>query len=363
MHIGVFGGSFNPVHRQHLQIALNVLKQTEIDEIWLVPVFSPVHKPGDELAGYEFRRLLLDEAIKEQGDVRIKISDAERDIAGPSYTINTVNYFLKTFPHNKFSLIIGGDSLCDLPDWRRIDELVKLCDFIVAARPGFSKTGSVADARLQWVDITPSSVSASEIRKKLAQGISHIAELYSGEYFIILLNNLYNCLNPAYARVVELINSKLSGLPDGLAVHTKGVARLAVELSCKYGARHRDALMAGLAHDLFRASPADEIFRFAAFCSRPLIDIQKQLPMLAHGPAAAGFLLANDVELPDEVIQAIYDHTFADMNSPFFTRLLAAADTLEPSRNFPGLASVLSDSQSFDALYSKVLQIKAERNK
>lgn len=359
MRIGILGGSFNPVHTQHLRMAEAAITAQKLDKIWFIPVFKPVHKSDVSLLDYPHRLELLQIALA--GKPSLQICEIEKELGGPSYTIKTVEALQQRFPAAKFYLLIGGDSLNDLPSWYEIHRLIGRCEFVVISRPGFSSTSPLPDARLNWANCPPSSLSATEIRARLNNADFTETGLDRGVFARILRMNYYQCLDAVTEAALELINPRLAMLPDGLREHIEGVARLAISYALDNGVEPRQAMIAGLAHDLFRIAADDEILRLAAIARGSLKDLEKRLPMLAHGAAAAGFLMQSGIALPDSLIAAICDHTFPEADSPLLTQILVVADTLEPSRGIAQRDRLRNADLTLDLLFKEVLQIKAQR--
>lgn len=135
MKIGLYFGSFNPIHLGHLIIASYIADNTDLKEIWFV--LSPRNplKESSELLN-EYQRLhLLRTAIED--DVRFKVCSIEFSLPKPSYTINTLTYLAEKYPQHEFSIILGSDSYRNLPNWKNADILMHRCNFIVYERPYF----------------------------------------------------------------------------------------------------------------------------------------------------------------------------------------------------------------------------------
>lgn len=356
MRIGILGGSFNPVHCQHIQMALVAREQFKLDEVWFVPVFQPVHKPEEMLLHYEARRELLFAAIKDCSG--LTICDIERELGGASYTVRTVEVLQKRFPDNTFWLIIGGDSLKELHGWREIERLAEMVEFIVIARPGYHRSSSVAAARLHWADCEMSPVSASEIRRRIQQHDFAGIQLKPATLSCILYNDYYDSLGEPYRRWFEVISERLRKLPKGLFEHIMTVAILAVQYGQEAGLDPRLAFLAGLSHDLFRAANNEEIFAFAEFCGTPLSDLERQTPMLAHGAAAAGFLRKRIPKISSDIVDAVRWHTFPADDALLLTKVLVMADTLEPSRGMEERLALLRANLPVKVRYRRVLELK-----
>jgi nicotinate-nucleotide adenylyltransferase len=158
MRIGLFGGTFNPVHLGHLRAVVEVRQGFELDEIYLIPAALPPHKVPVELASAADRLEMLNLAIG--ADSGVKVSDVELNRSGPSYTIDTVLHFKQTLPaENRLHLIIGLDAFLEIDTWKSFSELLMQVSLIVINRP---KSGSPVNG-VPWKimdDYISSSVSA-----------------------------------------------------------------------------------------------------------------------------------------------------------------------------------------------------------
>jgi len=144
MRIGLFGGTFNPVHIGHLRAALEVKEGFELDEVILIPAALPPHKIPGEVAEAADRLQMLNLALEESS--HFQLSDVELKRAGPSYTIDTVEHFKQTLPdQSRIYLIMGMDAFLEIDTWKSYDELLVQIPFIVINRPksgcGFNDCG------------------------------------------------------------------------------------------------------------------------------------------------------------------------------------------------------------------------------
>lgn len=135
--IGIFGGSFDPVHLGHLIMAQDAEEAFELDLILFVPAMQPPHKLARDLVTPDQRIDMLRLALGERRNW--EVSDAEVRRGGVSYTIDTVRHFAAVYPEAELFFIIGGDSLPELPTWKSIDTLLDACRMITMARPGFDR--------------------------------------------------------------------------------------------------------------------------------------------------------------------------------------------------------------------------------
>ncbi len=138
MHIGLFFGSFNPIHIGHMALANYMAEFTDMDQVWFV--ISP-HNPLKQkasLLNQNQRLYMVNVAIED--DERFKSSTIEFDLPQPSYTINTLVHLKEKYPKHKFSLIIGQDNLENFHKWKNYEEILKNYKLYIYPRPGSAKT-------------------------------------------------------------------------------------------------------------------------------------------------------------------------------------------------------------------------------
>jgi nicotinate-nucleotide adenylyltransferase len=169
MKIGLFFGSFNPIHHGHLMVASYIANHTDLQQIWLVVSPLNPHKTQSSLLN-EYDRLHLAQLAIENDD-QIKVSDIEFKLPKPSYTIDTLTYLEEKYPQHQFYVIMGGDSFQNLPKWKNFETLVKNYQFIVYRRPGFDVTENYG-AKMQYLEAPMLELSATLIRNNCKEGIT-----------------------------------------------------------------------------------------------------------------------------------------------------------------------------------------------
>jgi nicotinate-nucleotide adenylyltransferase len=164
MKVGIYGGTFDPIHHGHLILGRQACEELAFDQLIFVPAaVSPFKSPA--FASSEMRLAMLRAAIEGQGDFLADACELERP--PPSYSIDTVLQIRERDPKAELFWLIGADNVYDLPKWRRFNELERLVKFVILDRGRARKTPQVYPVVQRNIDI-----SATEIRKRVASGRS-----------------------------------------------------------------------------------------------------------------------------------------------------------------------------------------------
>lgn len=178
MKIGIYGGSFNPIHFGHTGLAQWVVRNTDLDEVWLMISPNNPLKDVSILADEQVRLQEAKEAIRRLGDAAkgIVVSDYEFTLPRPTYTANTLRELKKQYPRHEFTLIIGEDNLEIFPKWREYTYLLENFRILVYPRKGSSKSAEqmiqeleathIKDLQL-LADAPYFEISSTELRKNL----------------------------------------------------------------------------------------------------------------------------------------------------------------------------------------------------
>lgn len=180
MRVGVFGGTFDPPHLGHLILAELARDQGRLDEVWFVPAPRPPQKDSQTITRFEVRVEMLSLALA--GNAAFRIDEVEKERAGPSYTIDTLEELHRRHPGHEFALIIGGDALIDLPGWRNPRRIVELAQLLVMSRPGVDAIGEEelrnrlggdgARLRVEMIEAPQISIASRDLRRRVSQGRS-----------------------------------------------------------------------------------------------------------------------------------------------------------------------------------------------
>jgi nicotinate-nucleotide adenylyltransferase len=172
MRLGLYGGTFDPIHLGHLILAEACREACRLDRVWFVVAGSPPHKPGGRTEAahrLEMARLAV------AGNLSFEVSEIETRRPGPHYSVETLEAVARERPGDELFFLIGADSLVDLPYWREPDQILRLASLVVANRPGFEPPAFdvPADARgIHRVAIPPIGIASHEVRRLRLEGRS-----------------------------------------------------------------------------------------------------------------------------------------------------------------------------------------------
>ena len=181
MRIGIFGGSFDPIHQGHLILAEQCLEQANLDEVWFIPSATAPHKKEGATASDRQRLEMIEFAIA--GHQSFLVSDVELKRGGTSYTVDTLSHISEAQPEDDFFLLIGGDSLADFDSWRNPDKICRLAIPLVVGRTGskpvdlgklapYVDEAQLAEIKRYAFESRLIQISSTEIRARVGAGRS-----------------------------------------------------------------------------------------------------------------------------------------------------------------------------------------------
>lgn len=171
MRIGLFFGSYNPVHMGHLIIANHMVTHTSLDEIWFVVSPQNPFKERPTLLNEYDRLHLVELAVQE--DDRFRASNIEFSLPKPSYTIDTLAYLAEKYPNHQFALLMGSDNLHNFKKWKNYEAILKHYTIYIYTRPGYTESDLHGHRQVTILDDVPLlHISATFIRDQVKQGYS-----------------------------------------------------------------------------------------------------------------------------------------------------------------------------------------------
>ena len=189
MKIGLFGGSFNPIHNAHVALARTICEQARLDEVWfLVSPHNPLKQSSDLLD--EQQRLKMVE-LALQDEPKLKASDYEFHLPRPSYTWNTLQNLKADFPQHTFYIIIGGDNWIAFPQWRNHDDILREYNIIIYPREDSDINAADLPDNVTLVNTPKINITSTMLRNMIGNGrkIRTFIDARVDDY--ITENNLY----------------------------------------------------------------------------------------------------------------------------------------------------------------------------
>lgn len=340
MRIGIFGGSYDPVHLGHIWTARSVCRELGLDKLLMVVASDPPHKPNNDRLPGSVRYRMLDSAL--QNEERIFASDIELKRSGKSYTVDTVELLRNSCRGAELFLIVGGDMLENFPHWREPERILSMCTLVAVTRPDEARDmRAIADriesdlhGRVLLSSFTGPQISSTEVRRRMSEALPV-------DTMVALPTELYMYENALYMpRELRAVRLKLSErIKRKRLDHTMLTACEAVKLAFRYGADTKKARLAAMLHDCVKLPNKDLI----AFCDEnhyDISDFERKNPYLIH--ARLGAVIAEeDYGVTDpEVLEAIRNHTLGKVGMSLLDKVIYVADKIEPSRDYEGLNEI-----------------------
>ena len=346
--VGIMGGSFNPIHARHIEMAVCARREFGLERIIFLPTGNPPHKRvglEDAEDRFEMTRLAV------YGQQGFTASRMEIDREGIIYTVDTLAKLQKQMPDTAFDYIIGEDTLVDLPNWRKADKVFTMCRFLVCCRTSdeirnhpFVDELQKRGATFAFLTLPPSDVSSTLVRSKLAEGLD-VPELPPQVEEYIRLMGLYG-KTPSPAGAKQFYPALRSALSDKRLVHSLLVSHTARKLARIHGVNEDRAALAALLHDCAKCLPLAAMQHIARE-NRLLLDKETlQSGNLLHGPVGA-VIAEKEYGVSDPIIlSAIRGHTTGKVGMLPLEMIVFLSDKIEPSRRtYPVLEEVRALAQ------------------
>lgn len=355
--IGVLGGTFDPIHNAHLAMARAALDAAQLDLVLFVVAARPPHKRNDTVASPEARFAMVEAAVADEP--RFEADDIELHRDGPSYTGDTLRDLSARDPDAELFLLIGRDSLLDLPSWKDPDAILSRAHLLVAPRPADGRAiPESLEGHYDFLPFQETDVSSTEVRRRAAIGESISDCVPQAVESMIREKGIYastpNFPSPRAGEFVALLRERL---PEKTYHHCISVTRTMLSFVDAAGVTEEQAVTAGLLHDLCKAMKPDELAERATEFG---ITENLDNPNLLHGPVAAEEA-ARELGIDDEdVLDAIRFHTTGRAEWSRVGMALFIADFCEPRRTHEGAAEAreMLERKGFEATLRFVVEKK-----
>jgi nicotinate-nucleotide adenylyltransferase len=338
MRIGIFGGTFNPIHEGHVRLAGRCTELLEIDELLVIPTFLPPHKASDDMASGEHRLAMCRMALEHLPKTRV--CDMEIRRGGKSFTAQTLCEIKSANPRAELILIMGSDMFFTVESWFCADVVFRLARIAAAARccDDIEKMRIHLDrlvqkgVRADIVEIEPYVVSSGEIRSgEKTESLPARVSSY------IAQNALYGCeesLDPDLGVLTDRLSALMS--PKRLE-HSLQVASQAVRLARRWGADGRHAYMAGLLHDICKEMGQSDLLNMLDGSDIISDKIFAGLPDVWHAHAAALFIQKELCIYHADIVNAVRYHSTGRAGMSLLEKIIYIADLISEERRFAGI--------------------------
>ena len=307
----ILGGSFDPIHKGHILILKEAMKELKIDEGWLMPAKNPRWKKGYTSINYRLK--LLSKVIKEE--TNIKLCKEEINSKETNYTYKTILKLKEKYPNLDFYFLIGYDQLNLLNDWYEIDKLCKLVTFVVAKRPNYElNQENITKYNCTLLNYSGPDISSSDFKETLDLSLipDYLHELIisTGDYYKRKLREMMN-----YHRYC----------------HSLQVAKVAKDIAIANNYNVNKAFLASLLHDCAKDISKDVELKIM---NDKFKKYMNEKPLVYH--QFVGSVIVKDVfKINDEeIIDAIKWHTTGNENMSTLAKIVYAADKIEPTRGY-----------------------------
>lgn len=343
--IGIYGGTFNPPHRGHMEAAMQAVQMLKLDKLLMIPAAIPPHKALPEGSPSAEQRLELVQ-LAAAGKPNISVSDLELRRAGQSYTVDTVLQLHRAYPQDQLYLIMGTDMLASFHRWYQPEIICRYATLAVLTR----ETEDAAHRMHQQADLIRSTLggqvnllqnavlpmSSTDVRRMLKFQCGE-AMLPQQVYQRIRELGLYGVNERLFALPADALEAQVRLLVDQRRIaHVLGCRDTAVQLAKQYGASTECAERAGLLHDVTKALPLQCQISLCHFYGIDPQRLAMETEQTVH--ALTGAVVAGKVFRESEAVcSAIETHTTGCAFMNTLQKIVYLADYIEPNRNFPGV--------------------------
>lgn len=336
MRIGIFGGTFNPPHKGHKRMALEMMKAASLDRILIIPTYTPPHKAASELASTKDRMKMCELLFSEDC---FTVSDIEIKREGKSYTVDTVSELKRLYPEDELFLIIGSDMLLSFHRWYRYSDILSDVTLCVATREDEISPKALSDYARETLKLeedgyvlsqmTPMECSSTEVREKVKKK-EKLTDVLSDE--VIEHIEKYDLYSEEYPEYKTLLREMLD---DYRYIHSLGVAESARELAEIYGYDTDTAYKAGLLHDIMKNATKDYQLQIMEKGGIILSRAEKNNPKLWHAMAGECYL-RDEMGIDDEeLLGAVRYHTTGKAGMSLLQKIVYIADYISKERSYP----------------------------
>jgi nicotinate-nucleotide adenylyltransferase len=312
MKVGILGGSFDPIHVEHVLLIKEAIKQLHLDSFMVIPT---KHNPWKDsnAATKEQRFDMLGLSLSDLENTSINTIEMDSDSEDKNYTIDTLQTLVKQYPNNQFYYIMGMDQASQFDKWKGAKEISTLVQLVAFKRLGYLENENLTNYHFITLQNIPTSISSSAIRNGDVSFLDPKVLSYISNHGLYLETMLASVMSKKRF------------------IHTKSMAYVAKDIALANGLDAHKAYIAGMFHDIAKEMPEKKARRL----------MEKYFPMYLDKPIAVwhqwlSALIANKKYLLEDsaILQAIRHHTTASVGMTPFDMCIYVADKYDPSREY-----------------------------
>jgi nicotinate-nucleotide adenylyltransferase len=341
----ILGGTFDPIHRGHIDIATAAYENYKYDEVWFLIARKPRWKRG--VTPVAKRLKMLELAICDYPAFSICKEEIDSPLKTENYTYDTMTSLIAKYPDIEFSYLIGADQLDKLNEWKEIDKLASMIKFLCVKRPKFVlNTDNARKYNVEILEIEGPNISSSELR------------LHYNEKLVPSMVNQYIVNHQMYLE--SRIKSYMS--LDRL-LHTISTAKLAKKIAQSNAVDEKRVYIACLLHDIGKEYDKEKA---KAIIKSDYAD-KLSMPEATYHQYISEYLAKKDFKIKDEqILSAIAKHCTADKNMSRIDKIVYAADKIEPTRGYDSsylIEACMKDiDEGYDEVYKANMDYLESRN-
>ena len=315
MKIGIYGGSFNPIHKGHIEIAKYAIDKLGLEKLYFVPAFKSPFKSKIKYVPVEDRINMINLVKPDKTDVSL----FEANRKGVSYTIDTVRHFKQKFPDDDLYLIIGSDNVYKLNKWKNINEIAETVKIVVFKREGEFSKMNIKRYNATLLDNPLYDFASSWFRKGYMNNIDESVMKYIAKNFLYVTDILVN--------MVDAKRHK----------HSIATGSLAAQYAKNLKLDPKKAWFAGTFHDITKGMPKEW---HRNFLKSKGIDEYKLKDYQLHSLSAYYWIRDEYKLMDEEILNSIRVHTSLEDKLSDFDKIIYAADKLADGRKFDGIQKI-----------------------
>ncbi len=315
MKIGIYGGSFNPVHKGHIEIARQAIDQLKLDKLFFVPAYKSPFKSKIKYADAQHRINMID-LVKPEGS---EVSTFEISRKSVSYTIDTIAYFKQKFPNDELFLIIGSDNVSKLNKWKNIDEISTWSKIVVFRRENTINKENIKKYGCLLLKNDLLDFASSWFRKGYMKNVDDKVMQYISANYLYIPEIMVNMLDAKRHK------------------HSVAVGHLAATIAKSVNYDAKKAWVAGSLHDITKSWHKQDHRDFLAHLG---VD-ESKIPDFALHSLTGYYWIKTEYQLADEeILNAVLRHTSLAPELTLLDKIIFVADKLAEGRKFEGIQQV-----------------------